>query len=49
MKKKIILFMLFVILVLPCTVSAGELVLIKGKGVPVREAHYKNLKQMNFF
>jgi hypothetical protein len=48
MKKKIVLFILFAVLALPYAVFAGELVLIKGKGVPVCEAHYKNLKELNF-
>ena len=48
MKRKIVLFVLFVVLALPYAMFAGELVLIKGKGVPVCEAHYKNLKELNF-
>ena len=48
MKKNIFLFILFVVLALPCAVFAGELVLIKGKGVPVCEAHYKNLKEIHY-
>lgn len=48
MERKILLFILFVVLALPYAVFAGELLLIKGKGVPVCEAHYKNLKEMNF-
>jgi len=48
MKRKIFLFILFVVLALPYAVFAGELVLVKGKGVPVCEAHYKNLKELNF-
>jgi len=49
MKRKIVLFVLFVVLALPYAMFAGELVLIKGKGVPVCEAHYKNLKQLNIW
>ena len=49
MKKKKVLFVLFIILALPYAPSAGELYLIKGKGVPVCEALYKNLKELNFF
>ena len=49
MKTKILLFILIVVLALPYALFAGELVLIKGKGVPVCEAHYKNLKEMNYF
>jgi hypothetical protein len=52
MKRKIvlfILFVLFVVLALPYAVFPGELVLIKGKGVPVCEAHYKNLNKLKFF
>lgn len=48
MKRKILLFILFVVLSLPYAVFAGELYLIKGKGVPVCEAHYKNLKELNY-
>ncbi|OHB60598.1 MAG: hypothetical protein A2167_08020 [Planctomycetes bacterium RBG_13_46_10] len=53
MKKKILSFMFFVVffvvvLALPYSVFAGELSLIKGKGVPVCEAHYKNLKELKF-
>jgi len=48
MKRKIFLFILFVALTFPYAVFAGELVLIKGKGVPVCEAHYKNLKKLNY-
>ena len=48
MKRKILLFILFVVLSLPHAVFADELFLIKGKGVPVCEAHYKNLKELNF-
>jgi len=49
MKKKILVFILFVVLALPYAVFAGELYLIKGKGVPVCEAHYKNLKEIKYF
>jgi hypothetical protein len=47
MKKRIsfISFLLF----LPTLCWAGELVLVKGKGVPVCEAHFKNLKDLNLF
>jgi hypothetical protein len=49
MKKKKLLFILFfVVLALPYAVFAGELFLIKGKGVPVCEAHYKNLEEMHY-
>lgn len=49
MKKKILQFILFVVvLALPYAVFSGELVLIKGKGVPICEAHYKNLKSLNY-
>jgi hypothetical protein len=48
MKRKILLFILFVGLALPYAVFAGELYLIKGKGIPVCEAHYNNLKELNF-
>jgi hypothetical protein len=48
MKKKILLFVLIVVLALPYAVFPGELVLIKGKGVPVCEAHYQNLKYLDF-
>ncbi len=49
MKRKMLLLILFVVLALPHAVFAGDVLLIKGKGVPVCEAHYKNLKEMNFF
>lgn len=48
MKRRIFLFILFVILASPYAVFAGELLLIKGKGVPVCEEHYKNLKDLNY-
>lgn len=48
MKNKILVFILFVVLALPYAVFAGELLLIKGKGVPVCEAHYQNLKYLDF-
>jgi len=48
MKRKILLFILFVVLALPYAAFPGELYLIKGNGVPVCEAHYKNLKQLKY-
>ncbi len=49
MKRKKALFILSLLLAEPHAVSAGELILIKGKGVPVCEAHYKNLNKLKFF
>jgi hypothetical protein len=37
---------LLIILTLPYTISADELVLVKGKGCSVCEAHYKNLRSL---
>lgn len=48
MKKKILVLILFVILAFPYATFAGELFLIKGKGDPVCEAHYNNLKKLNY-
>ena len=45
MRKKL-MFLLFMVFALPYAVFADELVLVKGKGVPVCEAHYKNLKSL---
>ncbi|MBN2653561.1 MAG: hypothetical protein JXR79_00395 [Nitrospirae bacterium] len=44
MRKKIILILILVLMPIAC--FGDELVLIKGKGVPVCEAHYKNLKAL---
>jgi hypothetical protein len=48
MKKKILLLVLIVVLALPYAAFPGDLLLKKGNGVPVCEAHYKNLKELNF-
>jgi len=37
---------LFVVFAFSNAIFAGELVLVKGKGIPVCEAHYKNLKSL---
>ena len=48
MKRKILVFILFfVVLASPFAAFAGELYLVKGKGVPVCEAHYQNLKNLD--
>jgi hypothetical protein len=38
----------FILLLFPVVAFADELKLVKGKGVPVCEAHLKNLKSMDF-
>ncbi|MBN1474526.1 MAG: hypothetical protein JW914_07925 [Syntrophaceae bacterium] len=44
--KKIFIFFLFMVFAFPYAVFADELVLVKGKGCPVCEAHFKNLKSL---
>ncbi len=47
MKKKILLFVFLIMPAFPYAIFADGLVLVKGKDVPVCEAHYKNLKAMD--
>lgn len=44
--RRIFRVIVLVIFLLPVSVFADELVLVKGKGVPVCEAHLKNLKAL---
>jgi hypothetical protein len=46
MKKRIIAIMFSLVFVFPALGFAGELKLVKGKGVPVCEAHLKNLEAL---
>jgi hypothetical protein len=46
MKIKLILIVFFLFLSSIC--FADELVLVKGKGIPVCEAHFKNLRALGF-
>ncbi|MBI5213888.1 MAG: hypothetical protein HY957_11065 [Nitrospirae bacterium] len=47
--RKIILLMFMLVFIFPVPVFAGELKLVKGKGIPVCEAHFKNLKTMDLY
>lgn len=46
MKKKITTILAIIIFVFPAIVYADGLVMVKGKGCPVCEAHFKNLKSL---
>ncbi len=49
--KNVIFLLMFLIVFLPltCPVFAGELLFIKGEGVPVCEAHFNNLKDLTLY
>jgi len=46
MKKKTCISILIITLILPVITFADDLVLLEGKGLPVCEAHFKNLKTL---
>ncbi len=49
--KNVIFHLIFLVVFLPltCPVFAGELLFIKGEGVPVCEAHFNNLKSLRLY
>ena len=49
--KNVIFHLIFLVVFLPltCPVFAGELLFIKGEGVPVCEAHFNNLKDLTLY